>query len=235
MRLSKRLETIASLCQPANVLADVGCDHAYLSIHTVLNNRAERVVAMDLRPGPLKKAAENLKKYAVEDKVELRLGNGLEKLEINEADAILISGMGGMLICDILSNGLNKITKVDQLILQPQSELSAVRHFLHDNGFVIDYEKMCIDDGKYYTCIHAIRGNAVKFEKEYEYEYGKFLIDNRNEILLSFLNKRLATVEEILHTIENSGGEKSSDAIVRLIDEKENLTESIGRVQNNQI
>lgn len=219
---------IASLCQPATVLADVGCDHAYLSVYMVLTGKAERSIAMDLRQGPLKKAAENIRLYRVADKVEIRLGDGLEPLAGNEADAVLISGMGGILICDILERGAEKLGNAGQLILQPQSDLALVRHFLHRNGWVIDAEKMCIDEGKFYTCIHVVRGDVIQYENEYEYEYGRLLIDNRDKILLSYLNLRLEKTGKILSCIETAGSEKSEEGRKRALAERENLLQAIG-------
>lgn len=227
IHLSKRLEMIASICQPATVLADVGCDHAYLSIYMVLNGKAEKSIAMDLRQGPLNKAAENIIQYKAAEKVELRLSDGLEQLGKNEADAVLISGMGGILICDILGRGLDKIGNVKQLILQPQSDFALVRHFLHNNGWVIDAEKMCIDDGKFYTCIHVIRGEVIQYENEYEYEYGRLLLENKDETLASYLNMRLEKVREIISFIEAAGSEKSEDGMKRALAEQENLIQAL--------
>lgn len=214
MHLSKRLNTIASICQPATVLADVGCDHAYLSIHLVTAGIVDDAIAMDLREGPLKKAAENVKAYGLENRIQLRLGNGLENLEKNEADLVLISGMGGILICDILMRGWNKICKKGQLVLQPQSDLSLVRHFLHDRGMVINKEKMCIDDGKYYTCIHASFGDVEKYENEYEYEYGKLLIDNKDKILAEYISERLKKNKAIISSME-AGGRTEDDETLK--------------------
>ncbi len=221
MHLSDRMAAIASICLPAGVLADVGCDHAYLSIHTVLNKKAEKVIATDLREGPLKKAEENVKKYRVGDKVDIRLGYGLDALSEGEADAVLISGMGGLLICDILAGGMNKINNVKQLILQPQSDLSCVRHFLHRNGFRIEAEKMCEDSGKFYTCMRAVPGTEA-YQNEYEYEYGKILLDMRDETLFNYISRKLEKTENIIVNME-TGNAQNRESVNRILNEKERL------------
>ena len=88
--LSKRMEAVAALVpQNMNVVADVGCDHAYVSIKLKTDNKADKVIAMDLREGPLEIAAKNIERFGVEKDIEIRLSDGLDKLSKAEADAIL--------------------------------------------------------------------------------------------------------------------------------------------------
>lgn len=231
VKLSKRLETIASVCQPSKVLADVGCDHAYLSLYLVKSGIVEKSIAMDLREGPLSKARENIKSYGLEERIQTRLSDGLEKLEKDEADMVLISGMGGILICDILSRGKDKISRVNQLILQPQSDQTLVRKYLHDNGFVIDDEKMCIDDGKYYTCIHAVKGESQTYKHDFEYEYGKILIDRKDKYLTDFLEIRIKKNEEILVRLYQAG-HVDDEVVSRIRNELYNAKEALATIMN---
>lgn len=101
-RLSRRMRALEQLVSPCNVLADVGCDHGFLAICFVQTKRAERAIAMDVRPGPLERAREHVERYGCGDRIALRLSDGLEALNPGEADAILIAGMGGGTILHIL-------------------------------------------------------------------------------------------------------------------------------------
>ena len=94
-RIPKRMLAIANLVDNSKVLADVGCDHAYISINLLEKGKVERIIASDLREGPLNIARDNIRLYGFEDRIETRLCAGLCGYEAGEVDTILISGMGG--------------------------------------------------------------------------------------------------------------------------------------------
>ncbi len=150
MDLGKRLAKVASLIEPADTMADVGCDHGYLSIYLVEQKRCRRVIAMDVNKGPLQKARENIQKYGYGDYIETRLSDGLNKLRMNEAEGYVCAGMGGPLALEILWNDRDKIKDMKQIVLQPQSELWMVRRILKQWGFEIEKEDIEYEDGKYY-------------------------------------------------------------------------------------
>ncbi len=155
--LSKRLQAVTALAEPGETAADIGCDHGYVSIRLIQQGRFSKVIAMDVRPGPLETARKNIALYGMEDAVELRQSDGLRMLESGEADCMICAGMGGALICHILENDLEKAKAMKQIILQPQSEIFLVRGFLRRHGFAIVKEDMVKEDGKYYTMFLAIR------------------------------------------------------------------------------
>ena len=126
-RIPDRMLAIASIMDKSKVIADVGCDHAYISINILENGKAEKIIASDLREGPLRIAKDNIKLAGFEDRIEVRLCPGLSAYREGEVDTILISGMGGMLVKDILSDGIKVVEKADTLILEPQSDLRVVR------------------------------------------------------------------------------------------------------------
>lgn len=158
--VSKRLLMDAALVPACELLADVGCDHAYTSIYLVGCGVAKRALALDVRPGPLLRAQENIKRYGMEGRIGTRLSDGLCALSLSEADCILICGMGGPLMIDILKRDWDKVLAAKCIVLQPQSEIAQVREFLHKMGFIIDREDMCEEDGKFYTVIRAVGEGA---------------------------------------------------------------------------
>ena len=110
LNLSDRLRLIAGLIKKGSKVADIGTDHGYLPIFLVKSGITDRVIAMDVRKGPLKKAEDNTRAFCVSDQIELRLSDGLAALEKGEADTVTISGMGGRLIQSILTNGMESWT-----------------------------------------------------------------------------------------------------------------------------
>lgn len=203
MQLSKRLQTVANLITKGAKVADIGCDHAYLSIYMLEEKIASKVIAMDVNKGPLERAKENIKQYHFENQIETRLSDGLMALEPEEADTLLIAGMGGALIQRILSGKKEVLDQVKELVLQPQSEIRDLRFFLEESGFHIIKEDMVIDARKYYVVLKAKReDNFSKTEKEVYYRYGKYLLENNHVILKRYLNKEYDILKHICKELE---------------------------------
>lgn len=198
MQLSERLQAVVNLITKGARVADIGCDHAYLSIYMVEEKLASKVIAMDVNKGPLKRAKENIKQYHFENQIETRLSDGLMALEPGEVDTLLIAGMGGALMQRILTGKREVLEQVEELVLQPQSEIRETRLFLEEIGFRIIKEDMVIDAGKYYVILKAKReDNFPKTEKEVYYRYGKYLLTNKHVILEKYLNREYNTLKQI--------------------------------------
>ena len=119
----------AELITPCKKLADIGTDHAYIPVYALQNDLAETVVASDINEGPLNNAAKTVKQYGFEDRVVLRLSDGLENIEETEADAVVIAGMGGELIAKIISDA-PWLKNNKQIIMQPMTHFEDLRAFL---------------------------------------------------------------------------------------------------------
>lgn len=230
MELSKRLQTVADEIQGQGAVADIGTDHAYIPIYLILSKKIEHAIAMDVRKGPLLRAKENIKAYQLEDKIETRLSDGLEKLGDKEVDTIIIAGMGGALMARILSDGSHALCKKKELILQPQSEIYKVRRQLHKMGYQIAQEKMLVEEGKFYTVIRAIDGEE-KYDKEIEYDYGKYLLDEKNEILFQFLQKEMVSCEKIEGNLCLHHTESAKRRLEELKREKQKLKEALSNYE----
>lgn len=215
MQLSRRLQTVANLVTPGNRVADVGCDHAYISIYLAEKKISPHIIAMDINQGPIDRAKENVIRYQCEGLIDVRKSNGLEKLEDGEADSIIIAGMGGALTNQILSERLDIIKSVRELVLQPQSEIFKVRQFLMDNNFTIFEENMLKEDGKYYVMMKAIPSNAVKNTQAYQlltiehFYYGRLLLEQKNEILKELLLWDLGICNDIMKSLVKEQTENS--------------------------
>lgn len=214
MQLSMRLRMNASLVTPGNRLADVGTDHGYIPIALVEEGVIPSALAMDVNRGPLMRAEEHIRLAGLAPYIKTRLSDGLEKLGLGEADSVLVAGMGGPLMIRILQEADSKLQQVKELIVQPQSEIGLVRHFLEDSGWSIDREDMVREEGKYYTAIHAVHGDMA-WGREVFYRYGRLLLENRHPVLRDYLEQRGETFGKILKSLQVQGGnsQKTCDRI----------------------
>ncbi len=153
-RMSKRLLTVADMLGGENEtfrrVADVGCDHGYVSIYLVQSGIAANALAMDVRSGPLAMATGNVQAFDLSGCIETRLSDGLERLEPGEADALVIAGMGGKLMISILEKKSLMNLGIKCAVLQPQSDIDEFRQYLRDNNLIIVDENIVLDEGKYY-------------------------------------------------------------------------------------
>ena len=198
MELSARLEAVAKMVTKGNRVCDVGCDHGYISIYLVKNNISPYVYAMDVNKGPLERAKEHILAYGYEERIETILSDGLIALDDRESDALVCAGMGGKLVIKILTEGMEKVKKMQELILQPQSEIHLVRAFLREQGFYIDREDMVFEDGKYYPMMHVLVHSDKKNEDNQVFDkFGPMLLKEKNPILGDYLNYTKNTLDEI--------------------------------------
>lgn len=226
MKLSKRLQMVADCVTKGSIIADVGCDHAYLSIALVERGIALGSIALDVNKGPLQHASENISKCGMSDKIELRLSNGLARLLPGEADSIVAAGMGGGLMVRILKEGYTLVKDAKEVILQPQSEVFKVRSYLHSIGYGIVFEDMCIDDDKYYVVIKAMNGgreneNDEKVFRQFqavEEEYGAYLLRKKHPVLKEYLHQEFAlnqTIKENLKYALNGGMVRQNECRIK--------------------
>ncbi|MBR4605300.1 MAG: SAM-dependent methyltransferase [Lachnospiraceae bacterium] len=148
--LSKRLWNLADMLSPGGRVADVGCDHGFLDIYLVQMGKMRGALAMDVRKGPLAAAAEHVKEAGLSERIETRLSDGLEAFQVGEAEKLVCAGMGGPLMQRILTVSPEKTESFEEMILQPQSELTEFRAFLREQGYKIVEERIILEDGKYY-------------------------------------------------------------------------------------
>lgn len=208
MQLSKRMQRLASLVTEGNRLADVGTDHGYIPIALAREKRIPSALAMDVNEGPLGRARQHIQEAGLSTYIEVRRSDGLHALKAGEADTILISGMGGMLTVRILEEGSHCLDTVEELILQPQSDLQEVRGWLYRHGFLVTAEDVVEEDGKYYPMLKAVHGQERKLS-EAELYYGKPEVQGSSEVLRLRLLEKLAGSRRVLEILRQNGREDS--------------------------
>ncbi|MBE6687933.1 MAG: SAM-dependent methyltransferase [Ruminococcaceae bacterium] len=185
-KLDQRLSTVYGFIRDGRVFADIGTDHAYLPCYAVLTGKTPSAFACDVKDGPLLHAAATVKKYKLEKQISFVKTYGLINMDKYDFDDIVIAGMGGELICDIIKFSPYLKNPKYNFILQPMLSKDKLREFLFDNGFNIINDVYCVSQGRFYTVINAVydgqcrsltpfqslmgvwdKNNPPKFSKEY--------------------------------------------------------------------
>lgn len=209
MNISDRLKNVALMVTPGNIIADIGTDHGYVPMFLIIKNISPHALAMDINEGPLKRAEQNIRAAGLENDIELRLSDGMTELRPGEADTVVISGMGGELIADILGRADKCLRTVKELVISPHSFPEKARSVILKSGFLIRDEKMIREDGKYYVIINAQRGQEAPYGKA-ELAYGRVLLKKRDSLLKEYLERRYAKFEVIRGKI-GRGSDKMSE------------------------
>ena len=206
VKLSARLQALANMVSSGNIVCDIGCDHGWVSIYLIQQGIASKVLAMDVRTGPLERAKEHIAQYELEAYIETRLSDGLHNMQVGEADAMVCAGMGGPLMMKILSEGREKAKAMKELILQPQSELAMFRKFLREEGYRIVAEDMVLEDGKFYPMMKVVPTEEVlpvNAKKQDVYDaYGELLLKKKHPVLEEFLLKGKEHVQGLLKHLQ---------------------------------
>ena len=158
IELTPRLQAVAGLVPGGARLADVGTDHAYLPASLLQRGNIETAVASDLRPGPLERARRTAERFGLTERISFRLCDGLSGIAPEEADTVVIAGMGGETIAAILGAAPWVREKGRRLILQPMSAQEDLRAWLAANGFRIDREVLSREGETLYVAMLVTAG-----------------------------------------------------------------------------
>lgn len=229
VKLSTRLQSLFNMVTPGYVICDIGCDHGFLSIALIEQGVCPFAYAMDLRKDPLARAREHIEEAGLSDKIELRLSDGAEKLKKEEAESVVIAGMGGNVMMHILENGKEVLSSVKELILQPQSELKGFREYLFKEGYRLIAEDMVEEDGKYYPMMKMSPPGEINGEnawdtkpEEKDFLYGPLLLKKRHHVLYEYLQRELGIKKEILSGLPEKRHQRAEE-----VKESIHLIESI--------
>lgn len=215
MELSKRLQAVAELVTPDLKVADIGTDHAYIPIWLVEQKKNPSAIAMDINQGPLEKAKENIALHGLSSCIKTRQSDGMKQLEAKETESVVIAGMGGGLVIKILEDVRERNLGIKEWILQPQSEIRRVREYLNESGYQIVKEDMVLDEGKFYPMMKVVKGGREVYREE-ELCYGKLLLQSKNPILKTFLEKELELKNGIYEKLKKTSGESAKKRVMEL-------------------
>jgi len=204
MQLSKRLETIAA-CIPQNaIIADIGTDHACLPVYLLQKGVCPRAVAGDLNTGPVELACNTVKSRGLENRIEIRQGDGLKILKPGEVDVVIMAGMGGELMARLLEEGKDRIKTVQRLVLQPNNNAGDVRSWLAENGWGIIDEHLVKERGKFYPVIISEQSRGIFATDPLSLEVGPSLLQKGGPLVKEFLALKSEQYNKILEGLSKS-------------------------------
>jgi len=206
--LTPRMKLIADNVKGETV-ADIGTDHAYIPIELVKKNLCKRVIASDVRPGPADTARRHILKQGLD--IEVRVGNGLSVLSPFEADDIIIAGMGGKLITEILEAN-KEIAFSSRLILQPMNGQYELRKYLYENKISVSKEDLTVEGFKVYNLLVAEKcENPVIYNEEIDFHLPAVL--KNHKYFKELKEKKLREFNKILSGYERKNGEINEEII----------------------
>ena len=183
------------------MIADIGTDHAYIPISLINEKKARHVIASDLKQGPLDSARRNIDAAGLGEQIETLLGSGISVLAPGEAEQIIIAGMGGELIENILREN-PEIAEKSELLLQPMNSQYELRKYLLHHGFLIKYEDISVEGFKVYNLIIAEKGDAKPFERDIDYHLPPYLRDHK--FYRQLYDKKRREFTKVIQGIENA-------------------------------
>lgn len=216
--MNLRLNALANMIDADSRIADIGTDHAYLPIELVKTGKVAFAIASDISQGPLENAEQDIIKAGLEKQIETRLGPGLETVSLKDnIDTIVIAGMGGKLMTQILNDAWEKGKRFTTLVLEPNIGECGVRNWLMKHDYQIQDEKIVSEAGHIYELIKGQKKSGIVKLTSKELYFGPVLLKNKNQIfyqkwrgqllyhkkLLSDLNKAKNKDQTHIHQIED--------------------------------
>ena len=224
MKLTPRLKTIADLVPKGSMVGDVGSDHGYVPIYLVESAICDKAIASDINEGPTDNARQAVRDAGLTESIEVRLGGGLVPYEVGEIETVIIAGMGGLLIRDILLERPEMTKSVKTFILQPMVAQDELRQWLVENGFKIVDEKLSQEAHRMYEIL-VVEHGQMTIEDPLQYELGVHLIKKEDPLSSVFLDKKIKKTKEIIMGLEASKKEESKVKIPELKEKLQRMEE----------
>lgn len=232
MRISKRLYKLADCIRTGDSVADIGTDHGYVPMLLMKDGRSPHVIMSDISEGSLAKAVETFKLTGLMDKVsedDFRVGDGLETLRPSETDEVIIAGLGGHTIKDILDADIDKSRSFSRLVLQPRKHSGTLRYYLYTHGWETEAEYLA-EEGKFACEIITAVPSGISCrippypEDDIRWKYPESLVDTDPELALMRISWKLGSIEEQIENLSGSD-EDHSELIGRLRSDHRYLSE----------
>lgn len=217
----ERIRMLASLTRGSKCVCDIGCDHAYTLVQALLNYDVERGIAADINCKPLANALKNITANNLDQRIKCVLSDGFDVID-DYFDTAILSGMGGILICDILKRGLAKLQN-KKLIISANNDTPLVRRFMLENNFFLKNEFSVEENSKYYEIL--VYESGFDYLDEYDILYGKFLRSKKEPAFIKNYTKKKALLEKIIKDIEDD----------KLREEKKNLLKEVNYLLEGKI
>ncbi|EHL16173.1 hypothetical protein HMPREF9629_01429 [Peptoanaerobacter stomatis] len=215
--ISERLQYIIDVVPILDTIADIGTDHGYIPVNLIKKSKAKKIIASDISKQSLQKAKDIIIKNHFENLIDTRLGNGIDILDIDETDGIIIAGMGGILISKILETSYSNkfINKKPVLILQPVQQAKELRYYLYENNFKITDEYVMQENNKIYHIIIAEKHhktddkyNKITKNKDIYMEFGLINIEKKSELLSKIVKNNIEKIKLLINELSKKSVEQ---------------------------
>lgn len=210
IKLSNRLQTIASFLSPGTYFADIGSDHGYLPCYVCLNDKLASAIGGEVREGPYLRAKETVIAYQLTERIDIRLGDGLQIIdEKDHVDEIVIAGMGGSLMTQIIADGKEKLQTVNRMILQPNNHSHLVRELLLKYHYQLVNEVILEENNHIYEILVADKNsmfNAYKSDVDMEKQlmFGPILMAEKSPVFLKKWKTEQEKISSIIQQMKKS-------------------------------
>lgn len=224
-----RLAAVFDMMGSAGIAADIGCDHGYLAAALITGGRADSVIASDISPVSVSKAAALADKLGISDRMKTVCADGLEPLDSAEPPySIAVCGMGGELIASILDRSPKTARAASIIVMQPMRGEAELRRYLYEHGFGVTDERIAKDRGRYYQVIAAKPGlpNDLPdgFPKDW-FRFGWVMAEKRDPLLPELLVRYRAAYMRELSRARAKGRDpepilkelENTDALIRFV------------------
>lgn len=207
MKLSARLLTIAGMLIKCDSVADIGADHALLCTYLIENDLAARAIATEIADGPYQRTRSAVTNSKNNEKIEVRQGDGLKTLEPGEVTNVVIAGMGGDNIVDILTADWAKSITFKRYVFQPMTRAEVLREFLAARGWPVLDEQAVKENGHYFVVIASSPGNTPYKLSLLEAEIGPQILtadtDIKRELIKNYRNKYIRISDNLVSSGKN--------------------------------
>lgn len=205
--LSRRLQTIASYVDKGSFIADIGSDHCLLPIFLLSEGVISKAQAVDNKSGPFERMTKAIEKSGYKAQINASLSNGIENLD-SMVDTLILAGMGGYLISDILKAHPEKLKNIKTIIVDAHTDIEEVYETLSSLSFKINSSYFLLDKGKPYDVMKWIKTDEKVSYDHMQKKYGVFNLESPNEEWKSYYGHRLDILRE-LKTKTNNDKEKT--------------------------
>lgn len=209
--MNLRLNSLAAMVDNDVRVADIGTDHAYLPIELIKSGKISYAIASDIAKGPLDNAKKDVQEAGLADQIDTRLGAGLSTVsEQDQIDTVIIAGMGGKLITQILNDAWQNKLQFKTLILEPNVGECGVRKWLTEHSYEIKAEQIVAEAGHTYELIKAVKSQIKSNLSAAELYFGPFLLREKNDI---FKQKWLGQLKYHRSLLTNLNKAKNNDLV----------------------
>lgn len=215
--LSKRLKACCRYIKTGDRVADIGCDHGYLSIYVLLEGIASSVIAADINQGPLDSAIRNAHKFSVDDRIEFYISDGVQNIP-RDFTTLVCAGMGADTMVSILESAPWLRSEQYRLILQCQSKIHMLRKYLSENGWMINEESVLRDGRFLYTVMDVIWQPGKSNLTVGQYYFPPALLKSGSDELPEYFQQLLFRLRRAV----NGCGEDADNMMVNALRELDN-------------